>query len=92
MSRNKLGLFSDCTFAGAFIDAMDVATRADGRHPTSQKAEISAEPQSRPKPQVRPEPRWQRPIQITIRPLALAKGFGAATVVLGVGLAATWLV
>ena len=86
MSRNKLGLFSDCTFAGAFVDAVDLATRADGRRPTPQIAEISAEPQSR------PEPRWQRPIHITIRPLALAKGFGAASVVLGVGLVATWLV
>lgn len=86
MSRNKLGLFSDCTFAGAFVDAMDVATRADRHRRTPQKTEISAEPPSR------PEPRWQRPIHITIRPLALAKGFGAATVVLGVGLAATWLV
>ena len=86
MSRNKLGLFSDCTFAGAFVDAMDVATRADRHRPTAQRVEIPAEPQSE------PESRWQRPIHITIRPVALAKGLGAASVVLGVGLVATWLV
>ena len=86
MSHNKLGLFSDCTFAGAFVDAMDVATRADEHRRTTQKAEISAAPQ------IERQPRWQRPIHITLRPVALAKGFGAAGVVLGVGLVATWLV
>jgi len=84
MSRNRLGMFSDCTFAGALVDAMDVAARAD-RHGRESLPETPLPPP------VEAERRWTWPAWLTPQPVAFARGLGAAAVVLGTGLVVTWL-
>ena len=84
MSRKNLGLFSDCTFAGAFVDATELAMTANRRNRT-QAAESAAEVPTRPI-------RWQLPeIRFALRPAAFARGLGVAAVVLSAGLIAGWL-